>query len=86
MIRYLVNHGFYKVRFMRICKLCGEANSRTHVTNICPAFNNLRVNAWKQFNELRKTRVKMEERYKGDLEKEMHTSSPNPIVKRSLYF
>ena len=33
----------------------------------CHAFDNLRANAWKQFNELGKTRVKMEERYKGDL-------------------
>ena len=55
MIRYLVYHGFYKARFMPICKDCGEANSGTHVTKICPAFDNLRANAWKQLNELRKT-------------------------------
>ena len=58
MIRYLVNHGFYKQRFITRCENCGEANSRTHVTNICPAFNNLRVSTWKQLNELRKTKTK----------------------------
>ena len=43
MIRYLVNHGFYKARFIPICEHCGEENSRTHVTNICPLFDNLRT-------------------------------------------
>ena len=38
MIRYLVDHGFYKARFIPISEYCGEANSLTHVTNICPAF------------------------------------------------
>lgn len=69
MIRYLVNHGFYKARFIPRCEHCGEENSRTHVTNICPAFDNLRTSTWKQLNELRKTKVKIEDRYKGDLEK-----------------
>ena len=27
MIRYLVNHGFYKLTFIPICEHCGEANS-----------------------------------------------------------
>ena len=41
MIRYLVNHGFYKARFIPICENCGEANCR--VTNIFPVFHNLRT-------------------------------------------
>ena len=69
MIRYLVNHGFYKARIIPTCKHCGEANSRTHVTNICPAFDRHRTNAWKELDELRKTRVKMKDKYQGDLEK-----------------
>ncbi len=69
MIRYLVNHGFYKARFIPTCKHCGEANSRTHVTNSCPAFNRLRTSAWKELDELRKTRVKMKDKYQGNLEK-----------------
>ena len=69
MIRYLINHGFYKARIIPICEHCGEANSctRTHVTNICPAFDNLRINVWKQLNEMRKTKVKIEDRSKVDL-------------------
>ena len=65
----MVNHGFYKPRFIPICEHCEATNSRLHVTNIWPAFYNLRANAWKQLNELRKTKVKIEDRYKGDLEK-----------------
>ena len=68
MIRYLVNHRFYKAKFIPICEYFGEANSRIHFTNICPAFDNLRIKAWKQLNELRKTKVKRQDRYKGDLE------------------
>ena len=33
--------------------------SRTHFTNICSSFDNLIASAWKQLNELRKTKVKM---------------------------
>ena len=58
MIRYLVHHGFYKARFLPICEHCGEENSHTHVKNLSPAFDNLRVSALKQLNELRKTKVK----------------------------
>jgi hypothetical protein len=69
MIRYLVNHGFYKARFMPTCKHCGEANSRTHVTNNCPAFDDLRARAWKELDELRKPKVKMRIKFNEDLEK-----------------
>lgn len=69
MIRYLVNHGFYKARFIPLCKHCGEANSRKHVTNECPAFDDLRERAWDELDELRKTRVKMKIQFEGDLEK-----------------
>lgn len=56
-IRYLLNHGFYKASIIRTCKNCGDANSPTHVTNICPKFDKLRNMAWKELNELRMTRV-----------------------------
>ena len=69
MIRYLVNHGFFKERYLPICKNCGEANSRKHVTNYCPAFDEIRVSTWKELDELRKTRVKTKDIYKEDLEK-----------------
>ena len=69
MIRYLVNHGFFKARIIPVCKHCGEANSRTHVTNTCPAFDDLRARAWKKLNELRRPIIKVEDRYDGDLEK-----------------
>lgn len=42
LIRYLVDFGFYKTRFVKICKHCGQMNSRTHVTNSCRAFEDLR--------------------------------------------
>jgi hypothetical protein len=69
MIRYLVNHGFFKARFIMTCKYCGEANSRTHVTNNCPAFDKLRARTWNDLDEIKKGRIKEEIRYKGDLEK-----------------
>ena len=78
MIRYLVYHGFFKAKFIQICEHCGEGNSRTHVTNICPAFHNPRVSAWKQHNKLRKTKVKIVDRYKGDLEKAFLDEYFNP--------
>ena len=88
MIRYLVNHSIYKARFMPICKHCGEANTRTYVTNISHAFDNLRANDWKQLNELRKTRVRMEERNEGGLEKAFLDAlfKPRSYCKRSLKF
>jgi hypothetical protein len=42
LIRYLLDFGFYKNRFCEICKHCGQANSRKHVTNDCIAFDELR--------------------------------------------
>ena len=69
MIRYLVNFGFYRSRIIPLCMHCGEANSRAHVTNICPAFDGLRESAWKKLNELTKPIIKVEDRYNGDLEK-----------------
>jgi len=58
MIRYLINHGFYKVRIIPTCKHCGEPNIRTHVTNNCPKFDGLRERAWKELDELNITRFK----------------------------
>jgi hypothetical protein len=51
MIRYLVNHGFYKARIILTCKHCGEPNSRTYVTNNLPKFDELRERAWKELDE-----------------------------------
>ena len=51
MIRYLVNHGFYKARFEPICRYCGDDNSRTHVTNVCPEFEKLRRDTWVELGE-----------------------------------
>ncbi len=42
MIRYLMNYGFYKVRFNPTCKQCREVNSRKHET--CRKFDELREN------------------------------------------
>ncbi len=39
------------------------------MTNSCPAFDRHRTNAWKELDELRKTRVKMKDKYQGSLEK-----------------
>ncbi len=69
MIRYLVNHGFYKARIIPKCKYCREPNSRTHVTNNCPKFDGLRERAWKELDELKITRVKMKVKFNEDLEK-----------------
>ena len=49
-----------------------------------PAFNNLRASAWKKLNELRKTKVKIEDRYKGDLEKAFLDSYIKPRSKKEL--
>jgi len=69
MIRYLVNHGFYKARIIPICKHCGKPNSRSHVTNNCPKFDGLRESAWKELDELKITRLKMKVKFNEDLEK-----------------
>ena len=42
LIRYLLDFGFYKARFVKKCKNCGADNSRTHITNLCPAFEGIR--------------------------------------------
>jgi len=68
MIWYLVNHGFYKARIIPTCKHCGEPNSRTHVTNNCPIFDEPRERAWKELDELKITRVKMKVKFNEDLE------------------
>ena len=68
MIRYLVNHGFYKARIIPTFKHCGP-NIRTHVTNNCPKFDELRERAWKEHDELKITRVKMKVKFNEDLEK-----------------
>jgi len=36
------------------CRYCGEANSRTHVTNKYPTLYRLRARRWKDFDELKK--------------------------------
>jgi len=52
MIRYLVNHGLYKARFIPTCKYCREANSRRYLTNIYLKFDELRENTWSKFDNL----------------------------------
>ena len=44
LISYIDNFRFYTSRFesSKICKHCGEDNSRTNVTNECPGFEHLR--------------------------------------------
>jgi len=69
MIRYLVNHGFYKARIIPTCKHCREPNSRTHVTNNRRKFDRLRERAWKELDELKIIRVKMKVKFNEDLEK-----------------
>ena len=63
LIRYLVNQGFFKGRYIPKCPFCNSDNSRQHVTNVCPKFENLREKTW---INLKKTRNI--EHYKGDLE------------------
>jgi len=69
LIRYLVNHGFYKPRFNPICKHCGEANSWKHLTNICPKFDELRDNTWRELYKLINTHIKIRDKFNGDLER-----------------
>lgn len=56
-------------RVIRTCKHCREANYRKHVTNNCPAFDDLRERACEELDELRKKKVKMKDNFKGVLEK-----------------
>ncbi len=79
MIRYLVNHGFYKHRFRPKCEYCGEDNSRGHVTNKCPEFTELRNRTWKEIGKIRMTNLEME--YNGDLEKALLDVYFKPSVK-----
>jgi ribosomal protein L32 len=60
---------FFKARFNPTCGNCGEVNSPKHVTNNCSAFNKLRMRAWKQLDEVIKSRINKKDRYNGDLEK-----------------
>jgi hypothetical protein len=59
LIRYLDNFGFYTTRFdgCGICKHCGEGNSRTHVTNECSGFKDLRESTTKKLEKLTGKRV-----------------------------
>jgi len=68
-IRYLVNHGFYKAKIIPTCKHCREPNNRTHVTNNYPKFDELRERAWKEVDELKISRVKIKVKFNEDLEK-----------------
>jgi hypothetical protein len=63
LIRYLVNHGFYKERYQEFCRYCGQKNGRRHVTNECPSFEKLREWTCKGLGKYIKI-----DRYKGDLE------------------
>ena len=41
-IRYLNNSGFYTTRYQENCRHCQGPNSKTHVTNVCPYFTDLK--------------------------------------------
>ncbi len=62
LIRYLVNKGFFKGRYIPKCPFCNSDNSRQHVTNVCQKLENLREKTW---INLKKT-INIEH-YKGDL-------------------
>jgi hypothetical protein len=64
LIRFLVDFGFYKGRFVPLCRYCGNENSRTHVTNSCEGFKSLRKNTWKKLGKYLK-----KEDYGDDLER-----------------
>jgi len=81
MIRYLVNHGFYKARIIPTCKHCREPNSRTHVTNNCPKFHGQRERAWKELDELKITCVKMKVKFNEDFEKAFLDAYFKPVPK-----
>ena len=63
LIRYLVNQGFFKGRYIPKCPFCNSDNSRKHVTNVCPKFENIRGKTWVNLGKTRNI-----EPYKGDLE------------------
>ena len=63
LIRYLVNQGFFKGRYIPKCPFCNSDNSRQHVTNDCHKFEKLRERTWMSLKKTRNT-----EHYKGDLE------------------
>jgi hypothetical protein len=50
LLRYLVNYGFFNGRLFEKCQYCDGKNSRSHVTNDCPHFEELRM---KTLRELR---------------------------------
>ena len=65
-IRYLLNYGFFKERLFPVCRFCGEKNSRTHMTNHCPAFDRLRK---EKLEEIKRVLGELEEN--DNLEKEI---------------
>jgi len=73
LIRYLVNQGFFKGRYILKCPFCNNDNSRNHVTNFCQKFEKLREKMW---TELKKT--KDIEYYKGDQESAIFEVYFNP--------
>jgi len=64
-----VIHGFYKARFNQLCRNFGETNSRKYVTNICPKFNELRGNIWRELDKLVNTPIKIRDKFNRDLER-----------------
>jgi hypothetical protein len=52
LVRYILKYGFFDPRLFEQCKLCGEANSRTHVTNECRFFSKQRSNTLTQIGKI----------------------------------
>lgn len=49
---WLLNWGFFEPRLFPVCGLCGGENSRKHVTNDCPFYEELRVKTLKQIGRV----------------------------------
>jgi hypothetical protein len=41
-LKYIINFGFFNVRYRNTCELCNETSSRTHITNECRYFEPIR--------------------------------------------
>lgn len=53
LVSYMLSYGFFDSRLFPKCKLCGsDENSKLHVTNDCPHFDQLRKKTLKQVGNL----------------------------------
>jgi hypothetical protein len=56
LLKYIVNGGFYKSQWHDKC-LCGEDNSRTHVTNTCTIYEQLRNSTTEKLGKVLNRRI-----------------------------